>query len=784
MITTTACPSPEELARIGLGDCDGSCPPGMAIHIEGCPECRAFLERRVRGGQESLTSRAADLPDTDALPRIDGFVVERELGRGATGVVYLARRDRPTRHVALKLLPGGRRAGARERRQWLREAEAASQVRHPNVATLHEVVEVDDWFLLVLEYIPGGTLADRLSVPLAPRDAARLMETIARAVHHIHLCGQLHLDLKPSNILLDGNANAAWEEVTPKVSDFGIARAVDAAATETGGQGPGGTPSYMAPEQISRPRKDMTASADIHGLGAILYHMLTGRPPYQGATVLETIELVQRHEAIPPRRLNPKIPSDMETICLKCLEKDPSRRYASAKALADDIEGWVDGRPISARPVSPVEKAWRCCRRRPVVAALAAVLALTLVVGGATLIVLWRRAEADFRASIELLDDMYKLVHGSTESFPRTITPDLFVVTLKQSRERLLALCSRRPDDVTLATELANFDLLSSRQLYGAGRVEDARNILSESLARLDLLAKRHPMESGSGYLRSNILNRLAEVAEKLGNARDGIPFLSRAVDLMEEDWRHSPDVETNAHLFRHRRELAWQWYRSGGVEEAAALALATRRELDSFPSEWKQHDLCVDRFLSRVDCLLLAPAAAAETTVATSNDASANSSPLSRLASPTDKSQSSDEWARLAAEALCYNGREPTGATTRGPGRVHAAIGNLAAVAATFRRLHELAAARRIADRMLALARQTVAAHPEEVDAHLALSEAYSQHYKNASEMNDDPSEEANMKLALGAAEAGLRVDPDSELARDQVHSLRRRLAKLRAEQ
>ncbi len=158
------------------------------------------------------------------------------------------------------------------------------------------------------------------------------METIARAVHHIHQCGQLHLDLKPSNILLDGEAGAGWDAMIPKVSDFGIARTAEPGATDTGGPGPGGTPSYMAPEQITKARKDMTVQADIHGLGAILYHMLTGRPPYQGATVLETIDLVQRQDPIPPRRLNPKIPSDLETICLKCLEKDPARRYRLGRA--------------------------------------------------------------------------------------------------------------------------------------------------------------------------------------------------------------------------------------------------------------------------------------------------------------------------------------------------------------------------------------------------------------------------------------------------------------------
>ena len=250
---TTTCPSPEELARIGAGA--GSCATGMAAHIDQCRECQEFLNQRVQDGLETLTPHPATLPGPETVPQIAGFTIEREFGRGAMGVVYLARRATPSRLVALKLLPGGRRAGPRERRQWLREAEAASLVRHPNIVTLYEVGEADDCFLLVLEYLPGGTLADRLCGPLMPMIAARLMETIARAVHHIHRHGQLHLDLKPSNILLDGDAGAGWETIIPKVSDFGIARTADPGTTDTGGVGAGGTPPYMAPEQITKPRR-------------------------------------------------------------------------------------------------------------------------------------------------------------------------------------------------------------------------------------------------------------------------------------------------------------------------------------------------------------------------------------------------------------------------------------------------------------------------------------------------------------------------------------------------
>ncbi len=284
----TCCPEPAELARLGRGADAGSCPPEWSAHIEDCPRCRDFLDRcAVRGLDSFDASRTAGTMAPGMLPSIDGFTIERELGRGAMGVVCLAHRDMPKRQVALKLLPGGRRAGSQERRQWLREAEAAAAVRHPHIVTLYEAIVTDDWFLLALEYVPGGTLGHRLTEPLLPRTAARMAEMIARAVHHIHRSGLLHLDLKPSNILLDGDGGAGWDGLVPKVTDFGIARAVDAAATDTGGALLGGTPSYMAPEQVTSPRIDMTAAADIHGMGAILYHMLTGRPPYQGATFLD-----------------------------------------------------------------------------------------------------------------------------------------------------------------------------------------------------------------------------------------------------------------------------------------------------------------------------------------------------------------------------------------------------------------------------------------------------------------------------------------------------------------
>jgi len=565
MITT--CPEPAELAQIGRGADAGSCSPELAAHIDDCRDCREFLERCARKGLVPPCSPAGALTEPDVLPAIDGFAIECELGRGAMGVVYLAHRDMPSRRVALKLLPGGRRASTGERRQWMREAQAASLVRHPNVVTLYEVAETERWFLLALEYMPGGSLADRLSQPLAPTDAARLMETIAGAVHFIHLSGQLHLDLKPSNILLDGDAGAGWDGMIPKVSDFGIARSAEPGATDTGPAGPGGTPSYMAPEQISKPRKEMTFQADVHGLGAILYHMLTGRPPYQGATVLETIDQVQRLDPVPPRRFSSSIPRDLETICLKCLYKDPGRRYASAQALAEDLRRWLDGRPISARPASTAEKAWRWCRRRPVSAALAAALMLTLSISFVTVIVLWRRAEASFRMSAELVDDLVDLVAGGEAGFPKGMTLDRLLPHLEHLRKRQLELAASHPGDLPAARKLARIEYSFSHNLMRASRHEEAQIVLLESLERTEELIRRHPYESTLRDTLRGCLVRLASVTETLGYAEGGILYRKRLIQSHEEECRRTPAAFFDS-LIMSRRDLAWLLYSRGDREQ------------------------------------------------------------------------------------------------------------------------------------------------------------------------------------------------------------------------
>jgi WD40 repeat protein len=294
-----------------------------------------------------------------------------ELGHGGMGQVYKARQRSLGRVVALKVIRAGAAATGDDRLRFRTEAEAAARLDHPNIVPVYEVGEHDGQPYLAVRYVEGGPLSRHLDrFRDDPRAAAALVATLARAVHHAHQRGVLHRDLKPGNVLLEWRAGDAGPPV-PHVADFGLARLLDqdSGMTRTGELV--GTPSYMAPEQASGGAAAVTTATDVHGLGTILYALLTGRPPFAAPTVLETLERVKGREAKPPRRLNPKVDRDLETICLTCLAKDPRRRYASALALAEDLENWLGHRPIAARPASARERLAKWVRRRPAAAAFA-----------------------------------------------------------------------------------------------------------------------------------------------------------------------------------------------------------------------------------------------------------------------------------------------------------------------------------------------------------------------------------------------------------------------------
>jgi serine/threonine protein kinase len=324
------------------------------------------------------------LPPTEAAgseqagepaPEFPGHEVIGEIGRGGMGVVYKARDQKLGRFVAIKTIPQGRYATADQRNRFLAEASAIARLHHPNIIAIHAVGEHENRPYLSLEFADGGSLAQRLAEkPMAAREAAGLVETLARAVHAAHLAGIVHRDLKPSNVLLTA-------EGVPKVSDFGLAKLLDEDSARTLSGQPLGTPSYMAPEQAEGRSKHAGPSADIYALGAILYHALAGRPPFLGESALETLKLVTSTEAVPPRRLRPDVPRDAETICLRCLEKEPRKRYATSLAVADDLRRFLDDRPINARPAGSFERSWRWCRRNPRVAILSVAVVSSLAAG-------------------------------------------------------------------------------------------------------------------------------------------------------------------------------------------------------------------------------------------------------------------------------------------------------------------------------------------------------------------------------------------------------------------
>jgi WD40 repeat protein len=316
-------------------------------------------------------------PAGSHLPDLPGYEVLGELGRGAMGVVFRAWQRAARRVVALKLLfPGVPLFRVRI------EAEAAARLQHPHIVQLFEVHEVAGRPALVFEFVENGNLAKRLDgKPQPPRDAARLIEALAGAMAYAHARGVVHRDLKPSNVLLASPADTPLGACAIKISDFGLAK-LASPVREPGERDLTrttdvlGTPSYMAPEQASGDARQAGPAADVYALGAILYECLTGRPPFLGEGVLDTLDQLRTQEPIPPRRLRPGVPRDLEVIALRCLHKSPARRYAGARELADDLRAFLDGRPIKARPVSAAERAWKWARRRPGLAAAGALLVL------------------------------------------------------------------------------------------------------------------------------------------------------------------------------------------------------------------------------------------------------------------------------------------------------------------------------------------------------------------------------------------------------------------------
>ncbi|HVS38728.1 MAG TPA: serine/threonine-protein kinase, partial [Gemmataceae bacterium] len=321
-------------------------------------------------------------------PDVPGYEILGVLGHGGMGVVYRARQLKANRLTALKMIRAVEHASPHERVRFQIETEAVARLQHPNIVQLYDVGEVRRQPFFSLEFCDGGTLTEQLKKKRpSAREAAELIETLARAMHYAHLRGVVHRDLKPGNVLLAG------AEKTLKITDFGLAKRIDDEARDVSKSGAVmGTASYMSPEQAAGKVRDTGPAADVYALGALLYECLTGRPPFEGPQHAVLVSVVSEEPA-PPSRLAPKTPRDLETICLKCLSKEPARRYASADELANDLRRFQAGEPIRARPVGAVERAVKWVRRHAAISALAAAVLLATALGVAG--VVWKYLDAE-----------------------------------------------------------------------------------------------------------------------------------------------------------------------------------------------------------------------------------------------------------------------------------------------------------------------------------------------------------------------------------------------------
>jgi tetratricopeptide (TPR) repeat protein/predicted Ser/Thr protein kinase len=539
-------------------------------------EMARAVERPSTVGPDASAADADPAPPA-ALPRSFGdYDVLEEMARGGMGVVYLARQRSLNRLVALKVIRAGEWASSAEVRRFRNEAEMVALLDHPHVVPIHEVGEQAGHVYFSMKLIEGGSLAQHLSRFWDdPRAAAGLVAAVARAVHHAHQRGVLHRDLKPSNILLDENGR-------PHVTDFGLARRVEADSSLTQSGAIVGTPGYMAPEQTAGKAGAISTAADVYGLGAVLYALLTGRPPFAGDDPLDTLTQIRQREPEPPRRTNPKVDRDLETICLKCLRKEPAGRYASALALAEELQRWLNGEPIRGRRSGRWERAVKWVRRRPTAAALLAVTTLAAV--GLFAGLLWHNAQLQAAAKRERQQ-------AETARWERDVAEE----ERRWSRRAVDDMYTRvaenwlkgRPHLQPVQCEFLNKALQFYRRAADqAGDDPEARREVASASHRLGTIQKalaRHGEAQESFRRAVTVFNRLAaefpneaSYRRELSASHDGIGQALQATGRYAEAaeaYRHAADLLRRlVHDFPGRPDYQ---SRLGGVEESMAMVLA-----------------------------------------------------------------------------------------------------------------------------------------------------------------------------------------------------------------
>jgi tetratricopeptide (TPR) repeat protein len=446
-------------------------------------------------------------------PAIPGYEILGVLGGGGMGLVYRARHLRLNRLVALKVIRAGSHASVTALVRFRHEAEAVARLQHPHVVQIYDVGEHHGLPYLALEFVEGGSLAQRINgTPLPPQQAVQLLELLAGAIHFAHERNLIHRDLKPANVLLTADG-------TPKITDFGLAKSLDSGAEATASGEILGTPSYMPPEQADSKGRPIGPAADIYALGAILYELLTGRPPFNAATVLETVAQVIADDPVPPRQLQPRTPRDLETICLKCLRKDPRQRYGSAAELTEDLRRFLHGEPIEARPVGHLERLCRWCLRNPKVAALLAALALVVLGGTTAMTRLWLLAE-----------ERRRIAEGNA-------------VKTERQKERAEAYLQNARDAVDKLAKVA------AESLANVPHMEKLRRQVLQEAQRFNEGFLKEKSDDPEVRLEASWTHsRLAAIYLLLGEQRDAVASYGRAIELQEKLAGEFPDKPAYRH--------------------------------------------------------------------------------------------------------------------------------------------------------------------------------------------------------------------------------------------
>jgi tetratricopeptide (TPR) repeat protein len=446
-----------------------------------------------------------------------------EIARGGMGVVYRARQKSLNRVVAVKMILGGQLASAAEVQRFLTEAEAAANLHHPNIVAIHEVGEHESLHYFSMDFVAGKSLAALvLQNPLPPRRAAGYVQKIAEAVQYAHQHGILHRDLKPSNVLVD-------ETDQPRITDFGLAKRLEHESGLTASGAVLGTPSYMPPEQAEGRHQRVSPASDVYSTGAILYELVTGRPPFRAESPIETLRQVLDAEPAPPSLLNPKVDRDIETICLKCLQKDAARRYVTAQALAEDLGRYLRGEPIHARPVSVGERLVRWCRRNPRMAGMAAAvlfLLVTVAVGSTSAAIRINREKAETEAARQRAHENYL-----TAEEQRTRAEENF----QKAREAVNQMLTRVADDVLLElpqTEPVRRALLQDALVFYQGFLREKAT---------DPVVQQ---ETGKAYFRvGEILRMLGDDAESKTSYTQAIGLFADLVGRFPERSEYARDL-------------------------------------------------------------------------------------------------------------------------------------------------------------------------------------------------------------------------------------------------